>query len=100
MKPIGWILVGAVGAGATYLTLTTESDELAIVSGLVGMFTWLLFGFLSLEIVVYSSGIEATSRYPSMAAWGVMMAAPNLYVALTGPLHIIKDRDRLSEEVT
>lgn len=100
MTPLGWVFVGAVGIGATYISLTTDSDQLAIVSGLIGLVTCLLFAFLSLEIVLYEDGIETTKRYPAMAAWGLAMAAPNLYVALTGPLEIVRDRDQLREEVT
>lgn len=101
MKPIGWVFVGVVAAGATYVTLTTDNDQLAIISGLIGMLSWLMFSFLSLEIIIYDgAGGEQITRYPSMTAWGLAMAAPNLYVALTGPLHIIRDRDQLRSEVS
>lgn len=99
MKPIGWIFTGAVAAGATYVTLTTDNDLLAIISGVVGVFSWLLFAYFSLGVTIYdANGAAQTDRYPAMAAWGVMMAVPNIYVALTGPLHLVGDRERLREE--
>lgn len=100
MTPLSWVFVGVVGVGATYVTLTTDSDQLAIISGLIGLVTWLLFSFQSLDIVLYEDGIELTKRYPAMAVWGLAMAAPNLYVALTGPLEIVRDRAQLREEVS
>lgn len=100
MKVLGWLFVGLVGAGASYVTVTTENNQLAIISGLVGFFSWLLFAYLSLAITIYdSNGNPITTRYPAMAAWGLMMAAPNVYVALTGPLELVKDRDTIKEEI-
>lgn len=55
--------------------------------------------FYALEVTVSDSGVTTIYRYPAMAAFGVLMAAPNLYVALRGPLEIVKDRDALAGEV-
>lgn len=101
MKVLAWVMLGLIAAGFTYLTLTTDNDQLAIISGLVAMFSWLLFGYFALGITIYDqTGTPHTDRYPAMAAYGLMMALPNLYVAITGPLEIIRDREGLRREVT
>lgn len=100
MKPIGWIFTGVVAAGATYVSITTENDQIAIISGLIGTVSWLLFAFYSLSITIYdANGSPQTDRYPAAAAWGLVMASPNLYIALTGPLEIVHNRDQVREEV-
>jgi hypothetical protein len=99
MKVLAWIFVGLVGAGATYVTLTTDSDQLAIIGGLIGFFSWGMFAWSALSITVYDGGTAHTTRYPAMAAYGLMLAAPNLYVALTGPLELVKDRETIKQEV-
>jgi len=100
MNVLAWLFIGVIGAGATYLSLTTGNDQLAILTGLIGTVSWLLFAFLSLEVVEVSSGVQVTSRYPAMAAWGLAMAAPNFYIALTGPLFELERQfDDIREEV-
>lgn len=101
MNPTAWIFVGVIGAASTYISLTTESDDLAIIAGLIGTLSWLLFAYSALNVTFYDgSGTERVARYPSMAAFGLAMAAPNVYVALTGPLELLQNRDQMRDEVT
>lgn len=100
MKVLAWVFVGFIGACASYISVTTDNDQVAIISGCIGLISWLLFAYFSLSITVYdTNGSPHTTRYPAMALWGLAMAAPNLYVALTGPLEILTDSSQLREEV-
>lgn len=100
MKLIGVIFIGLVGFGATLLSVTTDNDEVAIITGLVGTISWLLFAFFALDVTHFdNSGNAYTTRYPALAAWGLAMAAPNFYVALTGPLQLVKEQTPTKGEV-
>lgn len=95
-----FIFVGLVAAAAAFLTLRTADDEIAIISGLIGTIAWLLWGYSALNVVVYDgSGNPLSSAYPSLTAFGVLMAIPCLFVALTGPLRIARSRDQLAKEM-
>lgn len=94
-----WIFLGIVALVATVLTLRTADDQLAIIGGLAGTLAWALWGYSALNVITVSGGTEVAYAYPSMAAFGVAMAIPNLFVALTGPLQIAKNRDELANEV-
>lgn len=101
MKLIGLIFIGVVGFGATLLSVTTDNDEVAIITGLIGTVSWLLFAFFALDVTHFdNSGNAYTTRYPALAAYGLAMAAPNFYVALTGPLQIISEKNPRKNEVT
>lgn len=101
MKVLAWVFIGLIGAVSTYISLTTDDNQMAIMSGLIGGLSWMLFAYFSLEIAVYTqNGDRVITRYPSMAAYGLAMAAPNIYVALTGPLELVRNRDtEIKQEV-
>lgn len=101
MLELTWVFLGLVAGAATYVTLSTADDQRAIICGLIGAITWLLFAYAALSVEhVSTDGTVSIHRYPAMVAWGLMMAAPNFYVALTGPLEIIKNPRQLQEEVS
>ena len=93
------IFLGVVALVATTITLRTSDDELAIIGGLAGTLSWALWAYSTLNVVATSGGSEFTYSYPSLALFGLAMAIPNFYVALTGPLHIARDRSQLTEEI-
>lgn len=100
MKVLAWVFIGAMAFIATLVTIRTNDNDTAIIMGLIGTLAWLLFAYFSMEIVVYdANGSPTTTRYPAMAAFALAMAAPNLYIALTGPLEWLNDRDGLRREV-
>lgn len=94
-----WIFTGLVATVATVITLQTAEEEVAIASGLIGFFAWLLWGYSALNVVTHSGGTEFAFQYPSMAVFGVLMAVPNLFVALTGPLRIASQGTDLAKEM-
>lgn len=99
MIQLNWIFLGVVGLIATVQTIRTIDDQVAIASGLMGTIAWLLWAYSSLHVVVVSNGTEFVYEYPSLAMFGVLMAIPNLFIALTGPLRIAADPRQLAEEV-
>lgn len=100
MQVLAWLFVGLIGAGATFVSITTTDDQVAIISGLIGVFAWILFAYIALSVTTYDqAGTLHTDRYPAMTAFGLLMAMPNLFVALTGPLEIVRNRDELRSEV-
>ena len=94
-----WIFLGGLATVTTVLTLRTDDDQTGILTGLIGTVTWALWAFSALNIVTHSGGTEFTHSYPALAAFGLLMAVPNLFVALTGPLTIAQNRQELAEEV-
>lgn len=100
MLQLTFLFVGAVATLATVLTIRTIDDQTAIITGLIGFLTWALWGYSALNVTVYDgSGASFTHGYPALAAMGVMLAIPNLFIALTGPLRIVSDPSKLAEEV-
>lgn len=100
MQLIGLIFIGVVAAAATLLAVTTSNNEVAIITGLIGGITWLLFAFFALDVTVFDdSGAAQTVRYPALAAWGVMLATPNFYVALTGPLELVAEKTPTNHQI-
>lgn len=102
MQELALLFLGAVGAGASYVSLSRASDDqLLILAGLIGTVTWLLFAYSALaQVDISANGVITPQPDPALAVWGVMMAAPNFYVALTGPLEIIKNPRQLQSEVS
>lgn len=87
-----WLFVGLIAALATALTLWTADDQTAIISGLIGTVTWLTWAYSALNVITYDGGSQFAHSYPALAALGVMLAVPNLFVALTGPLAVARDQ--------
>lgn len=100
MLQLTYLFVGLIAAVATFQTIRTADDQVAIISGLIATMAWLLWAYSSLNVIVYDgSSNPIAAAYPSLAAFGVMMAIPNLYIALTGPLRIARDPNDLAQEV-
>lgn len=98
MLQFTFIFVGLVALTATAQTLRTADDQLAILSGLIGALSWGLWSYSALDVVIISNGTQYAASYPSLAAFGVALVVPNLFVALTGPLRIARNPDDLAEE--
>ena len=94
-----WIFLGIVSLVVTTITLRTPDDQLAIICGLAGTLAWALWAYGALNVVAVSGAQEFTYSFPSLTLFGVAMAMPNLYIALTGPLSIARDREQLANEV-
>lgn len=90
----GWLFLGLIAFAATYVTLTTNEDDVAIMFGLVGLLTWGLWSFQSLSVVVWPDGSSSAEiySYPMFSMWGVAMAVTCLYVVLNGPIALVDQR--------
>lgn len=98
MLQLTFLFVGAVATVATALTLWTTDDQLGILTGLIGSIAWPLWSYSALNVVTVSAGSEFAYQYPALAVFGVLMAVPNLFVALTGPLRVANNRE-LAQEI-
>jgi len=98
----GWLFIGLVGGIATYVTLTTSEDDIAILFGIIGLLSWGLFAVQSLNVDVLAGGkTEVISySYAAVSVWGLALAVLNLYVVLTGPIAVIDQRGRAASEAT
>jgi hypothetical protein len=97
----GWLFVGLIALYATSRALRETMNPSAIVHGIVGFVTWLVFGYQSLNVVVVSNGTElGPYYYAPVALLAAGLAVMNLYVAITGPIVAVADDDRLRREVT
>jgi len=99
MNQLPWLFIGTLAVGATVISVTTNDDQIGIISGLFGTVLSLTFAYHSLSVSVYSQGTEFVSRYPELAVLGLALAAPNFFVALTGPLELARNRDEIQQEV-
>ena len=100
MLQLTFLFLGVIAAGATYVTLSTADDQKAIMFGLIGAINWALWAYSSLNVVVYDGSSNPLQHSdPALAALGVMLMIPNLFVALTGPLALIEDPSTMAEEV-
>lgn len=101
MQELTWVFLGVIAAAATYVALSTPDDQRVIIFGLIGFLTWGLFAYGALSVQhVSANGVISIHRYPALTAWGLMMAAPNFYVALTGPLELVRNPRELQGEVS
>lgn len=97
-----WLFLGAVAFIATYVALTTTQDDVGIMFGLIGLLSWGLFAFQSLNVMI-SSGGQATAEtytYAPMTVWALALAVTNAYVVISGPIAIIDQRKRAQQEVS
>lgn len=98
----GWLFIGVVGLIATYTALTTQQDDIAIMWGLIGVFSWALFSFQSLHVLVHAAGSSTPDSYSyaAVSVWGLALAIANAYVVLNGPIALVDQRGRANSEVT
>lgn len=98
----GWLFIGVVAFAATYVTLTTQQDDVGIMFGLVGLLSWAVFAFQSLHVEVLAGGVTDPVSYSfaAVSVWGIALAVANLYVVVNGPIAIIDQRGRADQEVT
>jgi len=84
-----WTLVTV--AGAAYVDAQdTTGDSLATVGGVVGFVLWGVWTFGVLNVEVVDGGSTTVFTHPELAILGVAMALVPGYVALTGPIELIK----------
>lgn len=90
----GWLFVGLVGLVSMRYALGTAQDEVAIVTALVAMGAWVLWGWQALNVEVVSNGETLVYQYPAMTFFAAGVALVNLYIVLTGPVALIAEQPR------
>jgi len=95
-----WLFVATVGLLATAGAVLTNDDGVAILAGIAGVGAWGLAAFGALDLVVVSNGTEVAAQYPPITVFCAGMSLIPLYVALTGPINIVRrtrnpDADKL-----
>jgi hypothetical protein len=100
MLESAWLFIGLMGILSTGVALSTQTesvaqsgsaDGIAIISGIVGFLSWGVWTFGTLEVEsVTSSGSIVTSTMPELTMLGIVFSLVPGYVALTGPVEIIR----------
>jgi hypothetical protein len=80
----------AIGVVMMLITLWSGSDDLVIVTGLIGTFSLALatFGLFNVEIVS-NGAVVAAGEYPPVALFTLALALTSFWPALTGPVELI-----------
>lgn len=95
-----WLFIGTTALLTSGVALATQTqasqyfdryaDPVAIVVGTIGVFSWGILAYGSLDITVVGDSVTYSFTQPSVTFWCLIMALPNLYVALTGPMESLK----------
>ena len=84
------VLLGFLTAAATWIAMTTSSDQTAIIAGIIGTTAGgvAAIGAFNVEVVT-DSGAMSVGAEPGVAMLLVGMVIVDAFVALTGPLEIL-----------
>jgi len=95
-----WLFVGVLGILATAVAVTTQTqmaagmpndDGIAIMSGVVGFLSWGVWTFGTLEIEAPIQGSpDLVFSHPELTMLGIVWMLVPGYIALTGPVEIIR----------
>jgi len=91
----------AIGLPFLLIALYSGSDELVIISGLIGTFAFSLatFGLFNVEVVSNGS-VVSVGEYPALALFALALALTSFWPALTGPVELIGSAMREDEPLT
>lgn len=93
-----WLMITFIALCATAVAVSMKTkaagfvgndNGVAIFSGVVGLISWGLVAYGSLNIVVVGDSVTHSFSMPSVTYFAIMMALIPAYVALTGPVEII-----------
>ena len=94
-----WLFIGVIAIGATAIALSTQSegarlwpndDAVAIISGVVGFSAWGVWTYGSLNIEVAGDAVVYTFSSPAITYFGIALSLIPGYIALTGPVNIVR----------
>lgn len=95
-----WLFIGATALLTTGMAAATQTqasayfdryaDPIAIVAGMIGLVSWAILAYGSLDLTVVGDSVTYSFSQPAVTFWCAIMALPNLYVALTGPMETLK----------
>lgn len=100
MLQSAWLFIGVVSILATGVALLTKTqgaalipndDGMAIFAGVVGFVSWGIWSYGALDLeTVTDSGTVVSHSMPAVTYLGVALALIPAYIALTGPVDIIR----------
>jgi len=85
-----WLFAGLVAILATTGALATTDDGMAIVLGVAGTGGWGVTGYGALDLELVSNGTEFSFTSPTIALLCFGVSLIPLYIALTGPINIVR----------
>lgn len=106
-----YLFIGAVAVLTTsFAVVSTQTiargwygkraNNVAEIGGLLGMFSWWLLAYGSLDIRVVGDAVTYSFSQPAVTIWCLMMSIPPLYVAVKGPLEaLVRPTETRAEEV-
>lgn len=99
MLQSAWLGIGIVALCATAVALSTKTkgavlfpndDGIAIYSGVVGFIAWSFVAYGALDLQVVGDSTVHSFSMPSVTIFAVMMAVVPGFIALTGPVDIVR----------
>lgn len=87
MLESAWLFVGFVALLASGLALATSDDAVGIVAGTIGLLSWVLWAYGSLN--VESADGSGAFSMPALTLLGLAFAIVPAYIALTGPVEVV-----------
>jgi hypothetical protein len=92
-----WLFIGTVALLATAAAFRSEDNADATLFGAVGLVTWLVWAYGSLQIEVADGGVVFEFEAPAVALLGVVFAAPPAIVTILGALEIFGEYNERSD---
>lgn len=89
MYDLAWLFIGGLAILATFVSVSTSDNAIAMVVGAIGFFAWLLWSFGAFSGVETADG-TAFTVWP-LALFGVALAFLPGFISLTGPLELFAD---------
>jgi hypothetical protein len=99
MLQSAWLGIGFIALCATAVAVSTKTkgamlfpndDGVAIYSGVVGFIAWGFVAYGSLNVRVAGDSTVHSFSMPSVTLFAVMMAVVPGFIALTGPVDIVR----------
>lgn len=99
MLESGWLFIGRIAfiwtLAVVLVAISVDpgdggGDDIAIVGGVVGFILWGVWTFGTLNIEVVDGSSTTVFTHPELTLLGIAMALVPGYIALTGPIELIK----------
>lgn len=100
MLESGWLFTGLLALLTTIAAVTTTDDAIAIMAGVLGFISWGVWTFGALNIEVTEGSTPIVVSNPELAILGIAFSLVPAYIALTGPVDVVRRaRDPSTEDL-
>lgn len=93
MLESAWLFLGVLGVLATAVAVGTDDNAVAMVAGTLGFVVWGVWTFGTLNVETVSSAGTIGFEMPAVTLVGVALALVPGFIALTGPVEVIRRVD-------